>query len=253
MATNISIETDIIITFFALIYVAITILIPKMLKERNIISKYTARKLIHSFSGLAIFIAPYLKYPIIAAFIALLMTFLTRESKEKSKNKPLRELFEAISEAEELNIGYLQGPFAYCLSITILMFIFTLFPSKYYFPIASILIMMFADTSASFFGKKYGKHHINIPWVGNKRTLEGSLAFFLVALGFSFFSFFFFGQWFLGNSDLLHLDEIVIYSISLSIISTLLELISPSKFDDLIIPLGSTLLISFFSVLLEFW
>lgn len=248
-----SLRNDLIITLFTLVYVSLSILIPKILKERNIISKYTARKLIHSFAGLAIFIAPYLNYPVIAAFIALLMTFLTRESKEKSKAKPLKELFNAIGEAEELEVGYLQGPFAYCLSITILMFIFTLIPTKFYFPISSILIMMFADTTASFIGKKYGKHHVFVPWVGNKRTLEGSLAFFVVALGFSFLSFFFFGRWFPGNSVILSLNEIVLYAISLSFFSTILELASPSKYDDLIIPLGSTLFLVLLAFSLNLW
>ncbi|MHA1776844.1 MAG: diacylglycerol/polyprenol kinase family protein [Promethearchaeota archaeon] len=247
------IKKDLIITTVILIYLTLTIFIPKILKEKNIISKYSARKIIHSFSGLAILITPYLTYTIIAAIIALLMTFLTRESKDKSKAKPLRELFAAISEEEELKLGYLQGPFAYCLSITVLMFTFTFFPSKFYFPISAILIMMFADTSASFIGRKYGKHHIYISWVGTKRTIEGSVTFFTVALACSLISFFFYGRWFVGHSSPLNLSEILLYSFTVSVFSTILELISPSKYDDLIIPLGSTIFLVILALICHIW
>ncbi|TFH28331.1 MAG: hypothetical protein E4G98_05430 [Promethearchaeota archaeon] len=249
----VSMENDLWITLFTGIYVLATVFIPKILKERGVISKFVARKLIHSFSGLAIFIAPYLKYPIIAGSLSLIMTIITRGSKKKSKTKPLRELFDAISEDEELESGYLQGPFSYCLGITILMLIFIPFADKYFFPITSILIMMFADSAAAIVGRKYGTHHITIPWVGSKRTVEGSLTFLLVALILSFLSFGFFGYILPGNSMILNLEQIFIFSVSLSLISTGLELLSPSKYDDLIIPLGSTLLISLLAIILKIW
>ena len=127
------------------------------------------------------------------------------------------------------------------------------FIDKYYYPIAAILIMMFADTFAGIVGRKYGKHHITIPWVGNKRTLEGSLAFIFVAILCSLFTFFFFGQLLPGNSMILSTSQALLLTIILSIGSALLELISPSKYDDLIVPLGSTLLISFVAYLLHIW
>lgn len=253
MALAQPVQSDIILSLFTGIYVLASIIIPKILKEKGILSKYVARKMIHSFSGLAIFIAPYLNYPIIAAFLSLIMTILTRESKKKSKTKPLRDLFNAISEDEELEVGYLQGPFAYCLAITILMFIFTLFPQRYYYPIAAILIMMFADTAASTVGRKYGKHYINVPWVGSKRTVEGSITFFIVALGVSFLSYGFFGNLLPGFSVVLTFPQILLLSLISSMLSTLLELISPSKYDDLIIPLGTTLLISLLAILMQIW
>jgi phytol kinase len=253
MGISPGIQSDLVIIACTAIYVGLTIIIPKVLKEHGIISRFLARKLIHSFSGLAIFIAPYLTYPVITGVLALIMAILTRESKEKSKAKPLKELYEAISEEEEVKVGYLEGPFAYCLAITILMFVFVAFPDKYYFPIASILIMMFSDTAASIVGRRYGKHHIYVPWVGNKRTLEGTMTFFVTALAISLLSFSVFGRLFPGNSLILTFPQILLLSVVLSAISALLELVSPSKFDDLIVPLGSTLLISLFAILLQIW
>ncbi|MHA1620384.1 MAG: hypothetical protein ACTSVZ_13990 [Promethearchaeota archaeon] len=244
---------DIWITLFTGVFVLGSIFIPKFLKERDIISKSVARTIIHSLSGLAIFIAPYLNYPVIAGTLSFIMTIFIRGSRKKSKTKPLRGLFDAISEDEELEKGYLQGPFSYCLGITILMFIFIPFADKYFFPITAILVMMFADPAAAYIGRKYGKHHISIPWVGSKRTIEGSLTFFLAALFLSFISFGFFGSIFPGNSMVLDIGHIILFSGSLSLIATGLELLSPSKYDDLIIPLGSTLIISLLAMLLNIW
>ena len=98
--------------------------------------------------------------------------------------------------------------------------------------------MMYADPFAAFIGRKYGKRHISIPWVGNKRTLEGSLSFFIVSLIISLLVFFFFGQLLPGNSMILTAGQVLLLSFLLSFISALLELCSPSKFDDIIVPLS---------------
>ncbi len=246
-------KNDLIIIGCTGIVVFATVLIPKFLREKGIISQLFARKIIHSFSGLAVFITPYLDHPIVAGFLALLMTIITRTSGKKSQIKVQRDLYHAINEDEEKEVGYLQGPFAYCLAITILVFVFIPMADKYYYPIAAILIMMFADTFAGIIGRKYGKHHINIPWVGSKRTVEGSIAFIVVAILCSLFTFFFFGQLLPGNSMVLSTGQALLLTFILSIGSAVLELMSPSKFDDLIVPLGSTLLISLIAYALQIW
>ena len=246
-------QSYLLLMFLTGIYTLLSIFIPKFLKEKEIITKFTARKLVHSLSGLAVLVAPYLNYPILAVIFAFLMTTFMRLSSKKSKTKPLKQLFDAIGEDEELKLGYLQGPYSYCLAITILIFVFAFFPDKFYIPISAILIMMYADVLAAFVGRKYGKHHINIPWIGNKRTLEGSLTFLVSSLVLSIFSFFFFGQILPGNSIILTTGNVFLLSFLISIISTLLELFSPSKFDDLIVPLGSTLIVSVSAILMNVW
>ncbi len=225
--------------------VLLSIFIPKALEEHNKISKFTARKLIHSLSGLAILITPYLYYPIISGFLALCMTIITRTSGRKSPTKLQTQLFEAISEAEENEVGYLQGPYAYCLAITVLVFIYVPFADLYYFPIISVLMMMYSDTLAAYVGKKYGSHPIHIKWVGNKRTLEGSASFFVSSLVISFGIFFSLGVYWPGiSTTILNSIQIIILSFSMSFIATGLELLSPSKYDDLIVPLGTTMFIT---------
>jgi len=104
------------------------------------------------------------------------MTLLTLLSSKKSNVKQLKELYDSIGEEAEEKVGYLQGPFHYCLSITILITFFVIVaPKQLYFPIAGILLMIISDTLASIIGKKYGKRKINLPWLKTTRSLEGSL------------------------------------------------------------------------------
>jgi len=233
-----------------LVYVSLVILIPKTLKNRNIISRGTARKIVHSMAGLSVFITPYLNYPVLAALLAGGMTVMTRKSSRNSRTSAFRELYEAIHEDEESELGYLQGPFAYSAAITILVFVFLFFPEKFYFPIAAILVMMFADPTASIVGKKFGKHFVPIPWTRGKRTLEGSAAFFLVALACSLFTFLFLGNLLPGHSDVLSLELILFFSLLMSVVSTLIELLSPSKYDDFFVPIGATAFVSAAALLL---
>ena len=78
-------KSDLIVISITLVYVALAVLLPKILKEKGVISKFFARKMIHSFAGLAIFAAPFLNHPIFAAIMAFIMTVVTRRSSEKSK------------------------------------------------------------------------------------------------------------------------------------------------------------------------
>lgn len=246
-------QSDLVLFFGAVLFELIIILVPKTLKHRGIISGYIARKIIHSFAGLAVFIAPYMTYPVFAVVIAAASVIMTFKSGESSKTKMLRELYDAIHEEEEKVVGYLQGPFAYSMAITILTAVFIFFPAKYYFPISAILIMMYSDTLASIIGKNFGKHIIHIPWLANKRTVEGSLAFFISAFVLSFLTFWLFGQIIPGNSTVLTTSQVWILTLIMSTISTVLELCSPSKYDDLIVPLGSSIIISLCAVGLAIW
>jgi dolichol kinase len=241
---------DIVLLIMAILFMIGSILIPKSLKNRNLISKLTARKLIHSFGGLTILFAPFFSYPfyiIGVAFFILLSYLILKFSSPKSRFKLFRELFSAVSEEEEERVNYLQGPFLYSLTITIQSFIFLFFHEWLYIAIASILIMMYADTAASYIGKKIGRHSFQFPWLKHKRTFEGSLFFLIIAFACAFGTFFIFG--FLNAANLLPLSiaQTLLLSLILSLITTGAEAMSPSKYDDLIVPIcGSLLLITLF-------
>jgi phytol kinase len=243
---------DLLMIGIAYVYILITIFVPLILKKKDMISKFAARKAVHMFAGLVVLIAPFFLWPFWPALIAGSLTILVYFSSKESKIKQLKELYDAISEEqeEELDRAFLQGPFFYCVSITSLVLIFAIFaPDQFYFPITGILIMIIADTLASVVGKNWGKIFISFYWTNSKRTLEGSLTFFCASFILCFLSLFIFGLIIPHIQAPLLIDAIIIYSLITSAIATLIELVSPSTYDDLTVPLGTTLIIYLLTLL----
>jgi len=231
---------DLLILSLTFIYALATILIPVQLKKRDKITKFQARKAVHLFAGLAVLSAPYYSWPWWAVILASSMTLLTLLSSKKSSVKQLKDLYDSIGEEAEQKVGYLQGPFHYCLSITILITTFVIFaPDQMYFPIAGILLMIISDTLASIIGKKYGKRKINLPWLKTIRSLEGSIAFFVSGFMVCFFAFTFLGVSNPLTQVHLSVGVALLYSLITSTLATIIELISPSTWDDLTIPIAT--------------
>jgi dolichol kinase len=247
-----NIFTDLAIVGITYFYVLLTIFIPLILYKKEKISKFSARKMVHMFAGLAILSSPFYFWPFWPTIIAGTLTVFVYFSSKESKVKQLKELYDAISEEQEegLKRAFLQGPFFYCLSITSLVLIFGIFaPEQFYFPIAGVLIMIVADTLASVVGKRWGKVNLSLSWTNSKRTLEGSTTFFITAYLVCFLSFFLFGLLIPTFQDPLSFPAILIYSLITSAIAAVIELISPSTYDDLTVPLGSTLIIYLLTLL----
>jgi phytol kinase len=236
--------SDLFLVGIAYGYVLITILVPVYLKKRGLLSKFAARKTVHLLSGLVVLIVPFFILPLHAVFIALTMTVVVYYSSRDSSVKQLQELYESIGEEAEESVGRLQGPFHYSLSITILIAIFVVFaPDQLYFPICGILIMIVSDTFASLVGKKYGRVKIALPYTGSQRTLEGSLTFFISAFILCFSAFYIFGHFSPINQKILTLELVLIYALVTSLTGTLVELFSRSTFDDLTVPIATTMVI----------
>ncbi|NHJ20658.1 MAG: hypothetical protein EAX91_06950 [Candidatus Lokiarchaeota archaeon] len=233
---------DLLILLLTFIYVLATILIPVQLKKRDKITKFQARKAVHLLAGLAVLTTPFYTWPWFAVILAGSMTLLTLLSSKKSSVKQLKELYDSIGEEAEEKVGYLEGPFHYCLSITILITFFVIVaPGKMYFPIAGILLMIVSDTLASIIGKKYGKMNIKLPWLKSTRTIEGSLTFFISGFLLCFFAFTIFTNSITQNH--LTLEIALIYSLIMSALATIVELISPSTWDDLTVPIATVAIV----------
>ncbi|MBN1801175.1 MAG: hypothetical protein JW891_06680 [Candidatus Lokiarchaeota archaeon] len=236
---------DLFLTLFLYLYILATIIAPFYLKKKGKISKFAARKTVHLLTGLVVLFAPFLSRPygrFWAVLVAFSLTIIVYNTEKNSKIKILGELYQAIGEEAEdkLNRSYLQGPFHYCVSITFLITLFVIlgfWEDQIYLPIAGILIMIISDTLASVVGKKYGKIKINLSWTGTTRSLEGSLVFMATAFLLAYFSFYVFG--FLYRA--LSIEVVFLYSIVTAIVSTVIELVSPSTWDDLTVPIISTL------------
>ncbi|MHA1732855.1 MAG: hypothetical protein ACTSU5_12995 [Promethearchaeota archaeon] len=249
-----SIWTDLLIVAITFAYVFATILVPKELYKAGRISKFGARKFVHLTSGLSVFICPYLTYPAFAILVAGVLTVVTYNSGKKSKVAALRELYETIGEEQEEGVGYLQGPFHYCLAVTVIVSVFVfLAPTKFYFPIAGILVMIVSDTLASVVGKKWGRHAITVPWTGATRSLEGSATFFGTAWILCLVAYTVFGLLAPGYSTVLTWHQVLLLATLTALVSTVVELLSPSTWDDLTIPIVSTLLMVGFAIALGVW
>jgi phytol kinase len=241
---------DLLVVLIALMYVGVSIFTPMILYKKEKVNKFQARKIVHLFAGLAVFATPFFTWKLFGTILAGLLTLVTLLSSKKSKVKKLKELYETIGEdaEERLDRPYLQGPFHYCLAITLIITIAAIFfPEQIYFAISGILIMIVSDTLASLVGNKYGKHPLNISWTQTTRSLEGSLTLFISALILCLGAFLLFGYFNIGLKQVsLTLLEVIIYSIVTSLIATFIELISPSTWDDLTIPIGTTISIFLF-------
>ncbi|MHA1491955.1 MAG: diacylglycerol/polyprenol kinase family protein [Promethearchaeota archaeon] len=234
---------DLFLVFLTYLYIIVAIQIPIQLKKRDKISKFTARKIVHLFAGLSILSTPFFDWVGFAVIIAGSLTILTFLSSKESKVKQLKELYDSIGEEAEEKVGYLQGPFHYCLSILSLVTFFAIFAQhQMYFPIAGILIMIISDTLASVVGKKYGKINIKLPWLNTLRTLEGSLTFFISAFLLCLFSYTVFGLTNPITQIHLTVEQVLLFSLITSLLATIIELISPSTWDDLTVPILTTLI-----------
>ena len=236
---------DLIIVLLTYLYVVLTIIIPVQLKKRDKISKFAARKTVHLLAGLSILVTPFFTYPIFALLIAGPLTIVVFFSSKESKVELLKDLYDSIGEEEEekLKRKFLQGPFNYCLSITILVSIFIfLAPHQLYFAMAGILIMIIADTMASIVGKRWGKIIIKLPWTG-ERTLLGSTTMFSFSFLLSLGSYWYFGLFNPLTQIPLTWDIIILYAFITALLATIIEILSPSTWDDMTVPICSTIII----------
>ncbi|HME53964.1 MAG TPA: hypothetical protein VKM55_17190 [Candidatus Lokiarchaeia archaeon] len=223
---------DAVLLIGAFVFVLLVIGISMVLKKANAISGHTARKIVHLLCGLSCFIVPFLYYPWLALIISGLFLVVTRLS------NPSTKIFETMGEKDESKAGYLAGPFCYALSINVLVLVFSFMPQYFYFAAASILVMMISDTVASWVGRRYGKHKITLKYTHTTRSFEGSMGMFASAFALSLFSFTFFGYWFPGNSNEMTFAWIVILALLVAVVSMVVELISPSNWDDFVVPIA---------------
>ncbi|GAB5517841.1 MAG: phosphatidate cytidylyltransferase [Rhodothermales bacterium] len=105
------------------------------------------------------------------------------------------------------------------IAITLLLLVF---PANLALPI--FIMFMLADAAAALIGRRYGRH----VWAGGQRTLEGSAAFFIVAV--------------VVLSGLTALPWWLIVGASLA--AALFEAVDVQLNDNLIVPFLTTLLVS---------
>ncbi|PIU60971.1 hypothetical protein COS83_05105 [archaeon CG07_land_8_20_14_0_80_38_8] len=208
---------DLLLVLLLFAYVAVVLLISLTLHYKKIIRGRTARNLVHFFSGFSIlflFIAENKYYLLIASAVITLMLFLARK-----KTPLLKYVYKAIKKKEEKN--FLEGPVLYGVSITLMVY-YSIIADNNIIPLISILVLTISDPLASIIGRKFGKNKLI-----NNRTLEGSTAMAVSSLAII--------SLFQGFS---------ITAIIQAVLIAFAELLSPSKWDDLTVPLFTAALLT---------
>ncbi|HEX9262371.1 MAG TPA: phosphatidate cytidylyltransferase, partial [Candidatus Bathyarchaeia archaeon] len=108
------------------------------------------------------------------------------------------------------------------------------FASKPYIIAAGILPMAYGDASAAMVGQKYGKTKYNF---FTKKSVEGSVAMFLVSFLSVEASLFFFSCFYS-----LPFAPLTFATLAIALVVTVVEALSPKGFDNLAVPLLGALM-----------
>jgi phytol kinase len=127
------------------------------------------------------------------------------------------------------------GVFYYALSITVLVGL--LWDHHPQYAVIGVMVMSWGDGMAALIGKRFGKH--TFIYMGNKRSLEGSLAMFVTSLIVML------GIFASGHS--LSASDIGV-AIPVAVIAAMLEAFSPGGTDNLSVPLASASLSYFLQI-----
>lgn len=232
---------DFLLGFGGVAYILSTFLLPKWGYEHDKLTRFQARKLVHLSTGLVVFITPFFVYPWFAVVGTLVTTTLIALSRPTARVKFFRHVFAAIAEQSEEPKGYLQGPLNYCVTVSVLVASFALAaPALLLVPITAIAVMTVSDFVAAVVGRRWGRHEIHLRWTGTTRTGEGSLAFLVSAFGVAGVSLAALGTWVPSGQVVLSGGQVLLLAGVASGTATLVELLSPSTWDDMTIPLGTT-------------
>ena len=217
-------------------YILIVILVTERVSHR--VSQNSSRKFLHVMIGNLPFIIPFfsfnsfpLNFPFFVAAPFILVTFLA------SPYSPVKSVSEKMSGLTEVTEGgHRLGLVFYAISYTILAFCFS---AKPYLIAAGILPMAYGDAAASVIGEKFGKHKFNI---FARKSVEGSVAFFVVSFAALAFSLFFFSLLYP-----ISLFDSVLISLGVAAIAAVIEALTPRGFDNLTVPILSALLFLVFA------
>lgn len=200
------VQSDLLGLIFVYGYVAILLIISEKLSD-----KYPtfSRKFIHIMVGNVLFILPFFDTRFAMTFLAaapfVILTFLI------SPYSPIKLNHKVSSSGHGLGLVY------YAIAWTVLAFIF--FDQPWIIAVG-IAAMSYGDGLASLIGQKYGKTKYNL--LGDTKSVEGSLAMFLVLIIALTGVLFYYGQ---------PISAITIITVSL--VATVLEGITPKGLDNL--------------------
>jgi dolichol kinase len=195
------------------IYVAILLIISEKLLTKH---PTFSRKFLHIMTGNIAFLLPIFQTREIMAFLAagpfIIFTLLM------SPYSPIKSIKGKTSSA-----GHGMGLVYYAISWTILALAF--FDNKIVIAIG-ILAMSYGDGFASLIGSKYGKKKYDV--YGDKKSYIGSISMFIFSIILFIVALIFY--------DLAINLEVFFILITISLVATIAEMITPRGLDNLSVP-----------------
>ncbi len=137
-----------------------------------------------------------------------------------------QETFKAMETGEKGNLGTVYFPFSFVLIVF-------LFWQQPHLVVASLMPMTWGDAMAAVLGARYGQFRYTL-W-GSTRSLEGSISMFLFAFTATFLVLWLFPPLGLGIS--------LLYALIVSVVTTLVEAVTPWHLDNLTVPLVSAVIL----------
>ncbi len=202
------------------------LLIIKILEKKLKINGEVKRKLFHTSMGLTMLILPHIFTSVfsvaILGVIALIVLYVLKNTKlKKSFGTVLYDI-----ERESL------GEIFFVISVFLIFYLSKGDAILYSVP---ILILTFADSTAALIGKSYGKSNL-AEFNEDTKSIEGSFMFFMVAFMATLVPLLLFTE--VGREETLIISAIVGFNVAL------VEMISHSGNDNLLIPLTTFAFIS---------
>ncbi len=172
------------------------------------------------------FIIPFFSasfYPVIVAAPFILITILASprfpDWRLRGRLKDLREISQE---------GHPLGLVFYAISYTILALFFS---SRAEVVAAGVLPMAYGDSGAAIVGERYGRRRFKVL---SDKSVEGSAAMMLISFASLTISLLIFSA-----MDFLQVSAKIPSVVTVSILATLVESLSPKGFDNLTVPLSS--------------
>jgi phytol kinase len=217
-------------------YVYIFVVIFATGRIGRVMSRNSSRKFLHIMIGNLPFLIPFFSYnkfplnfPFFVAAPFVFITFLV------SPYSPVKSLSRKIPELTEVTEGGHQlGLVFYAVSYTVLALFFS---AKPYVIAAGILPMAYGDAAASLVGEKIGRRQFRI---FAKKSVEGSIAMFVVSFVSFAVSLLFFSAFY----SLPFLSSVLI-ALGVAAVATVSEALTPRGVDNITVPFFSVLLFLF--------
>ena len=193
------------------------LLIIKAFGER--LKPETRRKAFHMTMGIIMLGLPYLFTNMVSVLVLAIIAFVTLYTIKQTKLK--KSIGTVLYGVDRKSFG----EFFYIISVLLIFYLSKGDKILYSIP---ILILAFADTSAALIGKIYGMKQL-AEETEDKKSLEGSFAFFIVAFMSTLVPLLLFSD--VGRSEPLSISLVVGFNIAL------IEMIASKGNDNLLIPL----------------